>query len=152
MEYKISKISEKIRVLSEDESRVIKQAIPFYKNMLDKYEKILLKAKEENDKVNEKPKNLDEINPFDYKDNNEKNYIPTEEEIRTFVYSLWAKTVADVQTPYASTGQTKKNIVKHSFKDVQKGKYINKNVRDIMKDFISKLIIALDIKKDENND
>ena len=43
--------------------------------------------------------------------------------------------------------------MKRSCRDVQNGKYINKNLRQIMKDFISKVSIALDIREEhENND
>lgn len=145
MEYKITRISEKAHSISEDESSVIKRAIPFYNNMLERYEKALLKVKEENDRLREKPKTLDDINPFNVKDEITDYEIPTIDEIKTFVYSLWAKIVADVQTPYGCSGQRKKNIMKRSFRDVQKGKFINKNVREIMNSFISKMKTALDI-------
>ena len=81
-------------------------------------------------------KALDEITDYE---------IPTIDEIRTFVYSMWAKIVADVQTPYGCSGQKKKGIMKHSFREVQKGKFINKNIREIMDAFILKMKTALDI-------
>lgn len=145
MEYRITRISEKAHSISEDESSVIKRAIPFYNNMLERYEKALLKVKEENDRLKEKPKTLDDINPFNVKDEITDYEIPTIDEISTFVYSMWGKVVADVQTPYGCSGQKKKNIMKRSFRDVQKGKFINKNVREIMNAFISKMKTALDI-------
>lgn len=148
MEYKIDKISTKKHNVSEEESIVIKRAIPFYKNTLDRYEKMLLKFKEENDRQKEQPKTLDDINPF-VVTNNEQNYIPTVDEIKTFVYSCWAKTVADVQTPYVSDGQRKKGIVKRSFRDVSKGKYINKNVRDIMSEYINRMTLGLNLNEKE---
>ena len=147
MDYKIEKLSDKIHNLSEEESLVIKRAIPFYNNVLERYEKNLLKLKEENDRQKEQPKTLDEINPFAVKDTEPKNYIPTLAEIKTFTYSAWAKTVADVQTPYLSTGEKKKGIVKRAFREVQKGKFLNKKVKDIMNDFISKISIALDVNE-----
>ena len=150
MEYKIEKLSEKIRNISEDESGVIKRAIPFYNNVLERYEKMLLQMKDENDKANSAPKTIDVNNPFDVKPTTPKNDMPTIKDIKTFVYSAWAKTVADVQTPYGSTGQRKKNIVKHSFREVQKGKYINRKVKEIMKDYISKMSMALDFEENNN--
>lgn len=146
MEYKITKISEKAHSISEDESSVIKRAIPFYNNMLERYEKALLKVKEENDRLKEKPKTLDDINPFNVKDEITDYEIPTIDEIKTLVYSMWAKIVADVQTPYGCSGQKKKGIMKHSFREVQKGKFINKNVREIMNAFISKMTTAMEIQ------
>ena len=151
MEYKIEKISEKIRNLSEEESDVIKRAIPFYNNVLERYEKMLTQMKEENDKQKEQPKTLDEINPFNVKNDEPKNYIPTLAEIKTFTYSAWAKTVADVQTPYVSSGERKKGIVRHSFREVQKGKYLNRKVKDIMKEFISKMTLVLNLEDGNNN-
>ena len=151
MEYIIKGIPEKIHNISEEESSIIKRAIPFYSNLLERYENTLLKAKEENDKIRERQE-TDNKNPFDIGTTVEENYIPNINEIKAFVYSAWAKTIADVQTPYVSSGQKKKGIMKRSFRDVQNGKYINKNVRQIMKDFISKVSIALDIKEHENND
>ena len=92
---------------------------------------------------------MDKINPFNVKNNEPKNYIPTLAEIKTFTYSAWAKTVADVQTPSISSGVRKKGIVRHSFREVQKGKYINRKVKDIMNDFISKMMIVLNLEDEK---
>ena len=153
MDYIIEKFSENKHAISETESVVIKRAIPFYNNLLERYESMLLKAKEENDKLkNDKGIGIDN-NPFDVnsaKEENQKPWdLPSLKEIKTFVYSSWAKTVADVQTPFGSSGQRKKGIVKTAFRDVQKGKYINKNVREIANNFISRILLSLNIEKNE---
>jgi len=149
MEYKIDKISEKRHNISEEESNIIKTALPYYKSMLDRYENTLVRLKDENDKVKEIPKTIDVENPFIPNMSEPKNYIPTIDEIKTFVYSAWAKTVADVQTPYVSSGQKKKGIVKHCFREVQKGKFINRTIRETMNEFISKMKTLLNIEDEK---
>lgn len=49
--------------------------------------------------------------------------------------------------------QLKKGIRKQAFRDVQKGKYLNKKVKDIMNDFILKLSGNIKVinKNEENN-
>lgn len=150
MEYIVTKISENKHSISEEESMVIKRAIPFYNNLLERYENTLLKIKEKNDSIEKNIGAVDSKNPFDIK-NATLEELPKLDEIKVFVYSSWAKIVADVQTPFGCGGQRKKGIMKTSFKEVQKGKYINKKVREIMNDFIKKITLSLDIKENENN-
>ena len=153
MDYIIKKFSENKHAISETESVIIKRAIPFYNNLLERYENVLLKAKEENDSKNGGQTTVIGNNPFDV--NSTKGEVskslglPTLEEIRTFVYSAWAKTVADVQTPFGCSGQKKKGIFKSAFREVQKGKYINKNVREIADNFISKIVFSLNLEQNE---
>lgn len=146
MDYIIKKFSENKHAISETESVIIKRAIPFYKNLLERYEDVLLEAKEENITViGNNPFDVNSMKGEDLKSLG----LPTLEEIRTFVYSAWAKTVADVQTPFGCSGQKKKGIFKNSFREIQKGKYINKNVREIADNFIRKIIISLNIEENE---
>jgi len=107
---------------------------------------MLFELKSEIDKDKEKPKTLNDINPFDITNFSSSLNIPSIDEIKSFIYSAWAKVIADVQTPYIISGQKKKGIVKRLFREVQKGKYINKDVRDIMNEFVSKMEKSLELK------
>ena len=101
----------------------------------------------------ENTNNLNSLNPFDIDMSEEKTYEPTFEDTKTFVYSAWAEAVANVQTPFICASSIKKGIRKQAFRDVQKGKYLNKKVKDIMNDFILKLSGNLKVvnKNEENN-
>ena len=79
--------------------------------------------------------NLNSINPFVIDMSEDKTYEPTLEDTKIFVYSSWAEAIANVQIPFVCSSPIKKRIRKQVFRDVQKGKYLNKKVRDIMNDF-----------------
>ena len=93
------------------------------------------------------------LNPFDADMSEDKTYEPTLEDTKTFVYSAWAEAVANVQTPFICASSIKKGIRKQAFRDIQKGKYLNKKVKDIMNDFILKLSGNIKVinKNEENN-
>ena len=97
----------------------------------------------------ENTNNLNLLNPFDVDMSEDKTYEPTLEDTKTFVYSAWAEAVANVQTPFVCASSIKKGIRKQAFRDVQKGKYLNKKVKDIMNDFILKLSGDVEIVNEE---
>ena len=141
MDYTIKTLPNKRRNITEKESEIIKRALPSYQVVLGQYEKYTDEMKRKDlEKLNKKnTNNLNSLNPFDVDMSEDKTYEPTLEDTKTFVYSAWAEAVANVQTPFVCASSIKKGIRKQSFRDIQKGKYLNKKVREIMNDFILKL-------------
>ena len=141
MEYTIKTLPNKKRVITEKESEIIKRALPAYQLVLGQYEKYTdeMKRKDLEKLKKENTDSLNSLNPFDVDMSEDKTYEPTLEDTKTFVYSAWAEAVANAQTPFVCASPIKKGIRKQAFRDVQKGKYLNKKVRDIMNDFILKL-------------
>lgn len=141
MDYTIKALSNKRRNITEKEREIIKRALPAYQLVLGQYEKYTDEMKRKDlEKLNKENTNsLNSLNPFDVDMSEDKTYEPTLEDTKTFVYSAWAEAVANVQTPFVSASPVKKSIRKQVFRDVQKGKYLNKKVKDIMNDFILKL-------------
>ena len=141
MDYTIKTLSNKRRNITEKESEIIKRALPAYQVVLGQYEKYTDQMKRKDlEKLNKKNTiNLNSLNPFDVDMSEDKTYEPTLEDTKTFVYSAWAEAVANVQTPFVCASSIKKGIRKQTFRDIQKGKYLNKKVREIMNDFILKL-------------
>ena len=88
---------------------------------------------------NENTDSINLVNPFDVDMSEYRTDEPSLEDTKTFVYSAWAEAVANVQTPFVCASSIKKSIRKQAFRDIQKGKYLNKKVREIMNDFILKL-------------
>ena len=141
MDYTIKTLSNKRRNITEKESEIIKRALPAYQVVLGQYEKYTDEMKRKDmEKLNKENTNsLNSLNPFDIDISEEKTYEPTFEDTKTFVYSAWAEAVANVQTPFICASSIKKGIRKQAFRDVQKGKYLNRKVREIMNNFILKL-------------
>ena len=155
MDYTIKTLPNKRRNITEKESQIIERALSAYQVVLGQYEKYTDKMKRKNgEKLNkENTNNLNSLNPFDADMSEDKTYEPTLEDTKTFVYSAWAEAVANVQTPFICASSIKKGIRKQAFRDVQKGKYLNKKVKDIMNDFILKLSGNIKVinKNEENN-
>ena len=155
MDYTIKTLSNRRRNITEKESEIIKRALPAYQVVLGQYEKYTDDMKRKDlEKLNkENTNNLNSLNPFDIDMSEDKTYEPTLEDTKTFVYSAWAEAVANVQTPFICASSIKKGIRKQAFRDVQKGKYLNKKVKDIMNDFILKLSGNIKVinKNEENN-
>lgn len=141
MEYTIKVLPSKKRVITEKEAEIIKRALPSYQVVLGQYEKYTDEMKRKDlEKLNKtNVNNLNSINPFVIDMSEDKTYEPTLEDTKIFVYSSWAEAIANVQIPFVCSSPIKKRIRKQVFRDVQKGKYLNKKVRDIMNDFILKL-------------
>lgn len=141
MEYTIKVLPSKKRVITEKEAEIIKRALPSYQVVLGQYEKYTDEMKRKDlEKLNKtNVNNLNSINPFVIDMSEDKTYEPTLEDTKIFVYSSWADAIANVQIPFVCSSPIKKRIRKQVFRDVQKGKYLNKKVRDIMNDFILKL-------------
>ena len=155
MDYTIKTLPNKRRNITEKESQIIERALSAYQVVLGQYEKYTDKMKRKDwEKLNkENTNNLNSLNPFDADMSEDKTYEPTLEDTKTFVYSAWAEAVANVQTPFICASSIKKGIRKQAFRDVQKGKYLNKKVKDIMNDFILKLSGNIKVinKNEENN-
>lgn len=141
MDYTIKTLPNKRRNITDKESEIIKRALSAYQVVLGQYEKYTDEMKRKDlEKLNKENTNsLNSLNPFDIDMSEEKTYEPTFEDTKTFVYSAWAEAVANVQTPFICASSIKKGIRKQAFRDVQKGKYLNRKVREIMNDFIMKL-------------
>ena len=141
MEYTIKVLPSKKRVITEKEAEIIKRALPSYQVVLGQYEKYTDEMKRKDlEKLNKtNVNNLNSINPFVIDMSEDKTYEPTREDTKIFVYPSWAEPIANVQIPFVCSSPIKKRIRKQVFRDVQKGKYLNKKVRDIMNDFILKL-------------
>ena len=141
MEYTIKVLPSKKRVITEKEAEIIKRALPSYQVVLGQYEKYTDEMKRKDlEKLNKtNVNNLNSINPFVIDMSEDKTYEPTLEDTKIFVYSSWADAIANVQIPFVCSSPIKKRIRKQVFRDVQKGKYLNKKVRDIMNDFFLKL-------------
>lgn len=154
MDYTIKTLPNKRRNITEKESEIIERALSAYQVVLGQYEKYTDEMKRKDwEKLNKQnTNNLTSLNPFDI-DMSDKTYEPTLEDTKTFVYSAWAEAVANVQTPFICASSIKKGIRKQAFRDVQKGKYLNKKVKDIMNDFILKLSGNIKVinKNEENN-
>ena len=155
MDYTIKTLSNKRRNITEKESEIIKRALPAYQVVLGQYEKYTDEMKRKDlEKMNkENTDSINLVNPFDVDMSEDKTYEPTLEDTKTFVYSAWAEAVANVQTPFVCASSIKKGIRKQAFRDIQKGKYLNRKVKDIMNDFILKLSGNLKVvnKNEENN-
>ena len=155
MDYTIKTLPNKRRNITEKEREIIERALSAYQVVLGQYEKYTDKMKRKDwEKLNkENTNNLISLNPFDVDMSEDKTYEPTLEDTKTFVYSAWAEAVANVQTPFICASSIKKGIRKQAFRDVQKGKYLNKKVKDIMNDFILKLSGNIKVinKNEENN-
>lgn len=141
MDYTIKTLPNKRRNITEKESEIIQRALSAYQVVLGQYEKYTDEMKRKDmEKLNKENTNsLNSLNPFDIDMSEEKTYEPTFEDTKTFVYSAWAEAVANVQTPFICASSIKKGIRKQAFRDVQKGKYLNRKVREIMNNFILKL-------------
>lgn len=141
MDYTIKTLPNKRRNITDKESEIIQRALSAYQVVLGQYEKYTDEMKRKDmEKLNKENTNsLNSLNPFDIDMSEEKTYEPTFEDTKTFVYSAWAEAVANVQTPFICASSIKKGIRKQAFRDVQKGKYLNRKVREIMNDFIMKL-------------
>ena len=155
MDYTIKTLPNKRRNITEKESEIIERALSAYQVVLGQYEKYTDDMKRKDlEKLNkDNTNNLKLLNPFDIDMSEDKTYEPTLEDTKTFVYSAWAEAVANVQTPFICASSIKKGIRKQAFRDVQKGKYLNKKVKDIMNDFILKLSGNIKVinKNEENN-
>lgn len=155
MDYTIKTLPNKRRNITEKEREIIERALSAYQVVLGQYEKYTDEMKRKDwEKLNkENTNNLNSLNPFDIDMSEDKTYEPTLEDTKTFVYSAWAEAVANVQTPFICVSSIKKGIRKQAFRDIQKGKYLNKKVKDIMNDFILKLSgnIKVRNKNEENN-
>ena len=155
MDYTIKTLPNKRRNITEKESQIIERALSAYQVVLGQYEKYTDEMKRKDlEKMNKE--NIDSINlvnPFDVDMSEDRTYEPTLEDTKTFVYSAWAEAVANVQTPFVCASSIKKGIRKQAFRDIQKGKYLNRKVKDIMNDFILKLSGNLKVvnKNEENN-
>lgn len=141
MDYTIKTLPNKRRNITEKEREIIQRALSAYQVVLGQYEKYTDEMKRKDmEKLNKENTNsLNSLNPFDIDMSEEKTYEPTFEDTKTFVYSAWAEAVANVQTPFICASSIKKGIRKQAFRDVQKGKYLNRKVREIMNNFILKL-------------
>lgn len=141
MDYTIKTLPNKRRNITEKESEIIQRALSAYQVVLGQYEKYTDEMKRKDlEKLNkENTNNLNSLNPFDVDMSEDRTYEPTLEDTQIFVYSAWAEAVANVQTPFICASSIKKGIRKQAFRDVQKGKYLNRKVREIMNDFIMKL-------------
>ena len=141
MDYTIKTLPNKRRNITEKESQIIERALSAYQVVLGQYEKYTDEMKRKDwEKLNkENTNNLNSLNPFDIDMSEDKTYEPTLEDTKTFVYSAWAEAVANVQTPFGCAAPLRKSIRKQAFRDVQKGKYLNRKVREIMNNFILKL-------------
>ena len=141
MDYTIKTLPNKRRNITDKESEIIKRALSAYQVVLGQYEKYTDEMKRKDlEKLNKENTNsLNSLNPFDIDMSEEKTYEPTLEDTQIFVYSAWAEAVANVQTPFGCAAPLRKSIRKQAFRDVQKGKYLNRKVREIMNDFIMKL-------------
>lgn len=152
MDYTIKTLSNKRRNITEKEREIIKRALTAYQVVLGQYEKYTDEMKRKDlEKLNkENTSNLNSLNPFDVEMSEDKTYEPTLEDTKTFVYSAWAEAVANVQTPFVCASSVKKGIRRQAFRDVQKGKYLSKKVKDIMDDFILKLSGNVKVVNGEN--
>ena len=141
MDYTIKTLPNKRRNITEKEREIIQRALSAYQVVLGQYEKYTDEMKRKDlEKLNkENTNNLNSLNPFDVDMSEDRTYEPTLEDTQIFVYSAWAEAVANVQTPFGCAAPLRKTIRKQAFRDVQKGKYLNRKVREIMNDFIMKL-------------
>ena len=141
MDYTIKTLPNKRRNITEKEREIIERALSAYQVVLGQYEKYTDEMKRKDlEKLNkENTNNLNSLNPFDVDMSEDRTYEPTLEDTQIFVYSAWAEAVANVQTPFGCAAPLRKTIRKQAFRDVQKGKYLNRKVREIMNDFIMKL-------------
>ena len=155
MDYTIKTLPNKRRNITEKEREIIQRALSAYQVVLGQYEKYTDEMKRKDmEKLNkENTDSINLVNPFDVDMSEDRTYEPTLEDTKTFVYSAWAEAVANVQTPFVCASSIKKGIRKQAFRDIQKGKYLNRKVKDIMNDFILKLAGNLKVvnKNEENN-
>lgn len=142
MELEIKSLPKNRKTPTDKEREIIRRALLSYQIVLGQYEKYTDDMKrrdlEKLAKQNE-TNTLDAINPFNVDMSEQRTYEPSVDDTKTFVYSSWAEAVANVQTPYLASGQTKKAIRKHAFNDVRKGKFLTRKVIDVMEEFITRL-------------
>lgn len=159
MEFKITALPSKFKNLKGGEKDIVDHALIVYQGVLDTYEKQIdaiketLRQKEIQEKKAEdtkyKPllKNSSnasfDTNPFMGDIKGKEEYKPTVQEVKTFVYSAWAETLARARTPHICDGQRKKTIRKAAYRNVKNGKFLNKKVRDKMNEYITRLIFGL---------
>lgn len=142
MELTIKALPNKRRNITVKEKEVINRALISYQIVLGQYEKYTDEMKQKDlEKLAKQnnPNTLDALNPFNVDLTEDKTYEPTLEDTKTFVYSSWAEAVANARTPYVCDGAKRRGIRKQAFRDVQNGKYLTKNVREIMDSFITRL-------------
>lgn len=142
MELVIKNLTTKKRNITENEKKVINRAMISFQVVMNQYEKYTDEMKKKDLERLEREKNasgLDKLNPFNVGGTIEKSYEPTLEDTKTFVYSSWAEAVANVQTPPICDGAKKKGIRRKAFRDVQNGKFLNGDVRNILKEYVMKL-------------
>lgn len=153
MKLEINNIPSKSKNVTEKDREIINRALFSYQIVLGQYEKYTDEMKQKDLERLAKQNNqnpLDALNPFNVDLTEEKTYEPTLEDTKTFVYSAWAEAVANVQTPFVCASSVKKGIRRQAFRDVQKGKYLSKKVKDIMDDFILKLSGNVKVVNGEN--
>lgn len=142
MELVIKKLTTKKRNVSEQEKQIINRAMISFQVVMNQYKKYTDEKKKKDLERLEREKNasgLDKLNPFNVGGTIEKSYEPTLEDTKTFVYSSWVEAVANVQTPPICDGGKKKGIRRKAFRDVQNGKFLNGDVRNILKEYVMKL-------------
>ncbi len=142
MELVIKNLTTKKRNVTEEERQVINRAMISFQVVMNQYEKYTDKMKKKDLERLEREKNasgLDKLNPFNVGGTIEKSYEPTIEDTKTFVYSSWAEAVANVQTPTICDGAKRKGIRRKAFRDVQNGKFLNGDVRNILEEYVIKL-------------
>jgi hypothetical protein len=145
MKLEINSIPSKSKNVTEKDREIINRALVSYQIVLGQYEKYTndMKRKDLEKLARQNETNtLDALNPFNVDLAEEKTYEPTLEDTKTFVYSSWAEAIANVKTPYICDGQKRKGIKRQAFRDVQNGKYLTNKVRDVMNDFIARLLFG----------
>lgn len=144
MELTINSIPDRKRNITEEEGEVIRRALPSYKIVLGQYERYTDEMKRRDlEKLSREANSLDALNPFSVDMSENKTYEATLEDTKTFVYSSWAEAVANAKTPIHCDGTRKRKIRKQAFMDVQKGKYINRKVKDAMNETIKRLTLGI---------
>lgn len=151
MDFKITVIPNKVKNNTEEEKGVIAHSLKTYQGVLDNYEAYVDKIndafrRQRIEKLNSlNPSGVGTTNPFMIDMRSDK-YTPTLDEVKTFAYSAWAETIAKSLTPYVCGGQKKKAIRKQAYRDIKKGKYLNSEVRNIMRTFIDRISIQINEK------
>lgn len=133
MKNKIKHILFKKRNLTPIERDVIKRALPAYRIVLSQYEKYTDERKKRDLELLNKT--IDGDNAFNF-GNRLKKFEPTLEETKEFVYSAWADAVVQALIPMYSSGQQRRAFRRKIFREVSEGKYINKEVRETIEEFI----------------
>ena len=139
MELTIKELPQKTKPSSEEDKRVIARATIMFQVVMNQYEKYTEEQKKIDLEALKPQTELDKENPFVVKDEEIKDSQPTIEETKVFVYSSWADSVAHAKTPLYADGKKRKTIRNQTFRDVLNGKYVNKNVKKMLEDYIVKL-------------